>query len=136
MKFEFKDGLIWIPVFLEYEGKQIKIERCILDTGSSTTAIDIDFVDLNYQKPSFIRRLCGLGGGTQEVVCQKIDNLRIGKTELKEIEIEFGNIEEGFGIQGFIGNDVLRRFTFTINFINQDIDMILNEQYFEENKGM
>jgi hypothetical protein len=26
MKFEFKDGLIWIPVSLEYEGKQILID--------------------------------------------------------------------------------------------------------------
>ena len=53
MKFEFKNGLIWIPVFLEYEGKQISIEKCILDTGSATTAFDINFVDFNYHKPSF-----------------------------------------------------------------------------------
>ncbi len=127
MKFEFKDGLIWIPVSLEYEGKQITIERCILDTGSSTTAVDIDFVELNYQKPSFIRQLCGLGGGTQEVVCQKADSLTVGETKLKDIEIEFGDIEEGFGIHGFVGNDVLRRFTLTINFLNQNIDMIFNK---------
>ncbi len=75
MKFEFKNGLIWIPVVLNYEGAPVKIEKCILDTGSATTAVDIDFVDFNYQKPCFIRELCGLGGGTQEVVCQKVESL-------------------------------------------------------------
>lgn len=123
MKFEYRNGLIWIPVFLDYEGKQIQIEKCILDTGSATTAIDINFVEFNYHKPTFIRRLCGLGGGTQEVVCQQIDSLTIGKTQLKSIEIEFGDIEEGFGIQGFIGNDILSQFTVTINFIKQSIEM-------------
>jgi hypothetical protein len=127
MKFEFRDGLVWIPISLEYEGKQIQIEKCILDTGSATTAFDINFVDFNYQKSSFIRRLCGLGGGTQEVVCQEIDSMMIGKTELKHIEIEFGDIAEGFGIEGFIGNDILSRFTFTIDFQKQEIDMIFNE---------
>lgn len=127
MKFELKKGLIWIPILLNYEGKQIKIEKCILDTGSATTAIDIDFVDFNYQKPSLIRRLCGLGGGTQEVICQKADSLTIGNTELEDIEIEFGDIKEDFGIHGFLGNDILKQFTLTINFLNQEIDMMFNK---------
>lgn len=42
MNFEFKDGLIWISVDLIYEGKLVRVDNCILDTGSETTAIDID----------------------------------------------------------------------------------------------
>jgi len=61
MKFEYYKGLIWIAVSLEYEGKLIGIDKCIFDTGSATTAIDIDLVDFDYRKPSFIRRLCGFG---------------------------------------------------------------------------
>lgn len=125
MKFKFRGGLIWIPVSLVYEGKQIRIDECILDTGSATTAFDINFVEFNYQKISFIRRLRGLGGGKQEVVCQQIDSLTIGNTKLNNIDIEFGDVEEGFGIQGFVGNDVLSRFRFTIDFQKQDVDMIL-----------
>ena len=121
MIFEFKNGLIWISVTLEYEEKTFKIDQCILDTGSETTAIDIDCINFNYQKPSFIRRLYGLGGGLQEVICQRVSKIVIDDTELNDIEIEFGNLKSDFGINGFIGNDVLSRFTFTVNFINHDI---------------
>jgi len=127
MKFEFNNGLIWIPVNIQYEGKLIEIENCILDTGSATTALDIDLVDFNYRKPAFIRRLCGLGGGDQEVVCQTIDNLIIDSTELKDIGIEFGDIKSDFGINGFIGNDILSKFSFTVNFAKYVIDMTLEK---------
>ncbi len=40
MKFEWKHGLIWISCELEYEGKTIKADQCILDTGSASTALD------------------------------------------------------------------------------------------------
>ncbi len=125
MKFEYHKGLIWITVGVEYEGKLIGIDKCIFDTGSATTAIDIDLVDFNYHKPAFIRRLCGFGGGTQEVICQKTDRFLIDNRELKDIEIEFGDIRSGFGINGFIGNDILSRFAFSVNFFTQNIRMIL-----------
>ncbi len=48
MNFIFRNGLIWVAIGLEYEGIEIKIDNCILDTGSATTAIDIEMVDFNY----------------------------------------------------------------------------------------
>lgn len=124
MRFEFHQGLIWVPIKIVYEGKTVVIDRCILDTGSATTALDIDLVTFNYQKPAFIRRLCGLGGGTQEVICQIIDSFSIDSIALHQVEIEFGDISSHFGISGFIGNDILQRFCFTIDFLKQEIAMI------------
>jgi hypothetical protein len=40
MNFNFRNGLIWISIDIEYEGENINIDNCILDTGSATTAID------------------------------------------------------------------------------------------------
>jgi len=127
MKFRFDNGLIWISVGLEYEGRPVEIANCILDTGSATTAMDIDFVDFNYRKPAFIRRLCGLGGGIQEVACQITDKLVIDKTELRDVEIEFGDIISGLGINGFLGNDILSRFSFNVDFSKKKIDMTLQK---------
>jgi hypothetical protein len=124
MKFEFYRGLIWIPISIEYQGKAVRIENCIVDTGSATTAIDIDLIDFDYRKPSVIKRLCGIGGGSQEVICQKISKFLMDKEELNDVEIEFGDIKSDFGINGFIGNDILKRFVFTIDFSKQKIDMI------------
>ena len=55
MKFAFRQGLIWIPIEIIYEGQAVKIQDCILDTGSATTAIDIDLVAFDYRKPAIMR---------------------------------------------------------------------------------
>ncbi len=124
MIFQWKHGLIWITFELVYEGKGIKIDNCILDTGSATTAIDIDLIDFNYRKPATIKRLFGIGGGTHEVVAQKVDKIIIDEIELNDIEIEFGGIKSELGINGFIGNDILSLFTITIVYSKQEIELI------------
>ncbi len=70
MNFELKHGLIWITFELIYEGNSVVIDNCIVDTGSAATAIDIDLVNFNYGKSAIVKRLFGIGGGTQEVVSQ------------------------------------------------------------------
>ena len=107
---------------MEYEGKTVKVDNCILDTGSATTAVDIELVDFNYRKPATIKRLFGIGGGTQEVIAQKVDKIIIDRTEIEDIEIEFGDIRADLGINGFIGNDILSLFTITIDYSRQEID--------------
>ncbi len=121
MKFTYHQGLIWIPIEIVYEGKCFRIENCIVDTGSATTAIDIDLVPFNYKKPAVIRRLCGLGGGTQEVVSQTIDSFSLDAKKLQSVAIEFGDISPYFGIDGFIGNDILHQFTVELDFPNREL---------------
>jgi hypothetical protein len=124
MKFKFRHGLIWVATTLVYEGASVEIDNCILDTGSATTAIDIDLVAFNYRKPAIIRRLRGLGGGAQEVVCQRVDSLTLDGRELAPIDIEFGDIRPNMGINGFIGNDILSRFSLTIDFTEREVTLI------------
>ena len=123
MKFIFKDGLIWVSIELVYENKPYAINNFIIDTGSGTTAIDIDLVEFNYRKPALVKRLLGIGGGIQEVVSQAVDKLKVGQVELKKIEIEFGDLQEELGINGFIGNDILSRFTLTIDYAKEYLDL-------------
>ena len=121
MNFNFRNGLIWVSIDIEYEGEDIKINNCILDTGSATTAIDIDLVEFNYKKPSFVKRLVGIGGGTQEVVNQEVEKITIDQISLENVEIEFGDIQADLGINGFIGTDVLRHFDINIKFTTQEL---------------
>jgi len=121
MNFNFRNGLIWISIDIEYEGEDIKIDNCILDTGSATTAIDIDLVKFNYKKPSFVKRLVGIGGGTQEVINQEVNKITIDQISLENVEIEFGDIQTDLGINGFIGTDVLRHFDINIKFTTQEL---------------
>jgi hypothetical protein len=121
MIFRWYQGLIWLSFDIEYEGKKSRIDNCIVDTGSATTAIDIDLVKFNYRRPAEIKRLFGIGGGTQEVVSQTVDSITFGKTKLESIDIEFGDFHEDFGINGFIGNDILSLFTINIDYFNREI---------------
>ena len=127
MKFEWKQGLIWINVTIIYGGKNIIIPNCIIDTGSSSTMIDIDLVEFDYHKPAPTKRLFGIGTGKQEVLCQQVDKLIIDQFELEAVEIEFGAIKENLGINGFIGNDILSQFMLTINFKQKVIDFKLSK---------
>ena len=124
MNFELKQGLIWLTFELIYEGNGVIIDKCILDTGSAATAIDIDLVDFNYRKSAIVKRLFGIGGGTQEVVSQNVGKVIIGGKELNDIEIEFGDIQAELGINGFIGNDILSRFSILIDYQKQEIQFM------------
>ncbi|MFH1561803.1 MAG: hypothetical protein ABIF11_00075 [Nitrospirota bacterium] len=121
MNFELKHGLIWITFELIYEGNSVIIDKCILDTGSAATAIDIDLVDFNYRKPATVKRLFGIGGGTQEVISQNVGKVIIGGRELNDIEIEFGDIQAELGSNGFVGNDILSRFSILIDYQKREI---------------
>ncbi len=123
MTFTWKDDLIWAGVAVEYEGVTYTIDDCLVDTGSATTAIDIDCVAFNFQKPGVLTRLFGIGGGTQEVIAQTIDGITIDSQRIKDIDIEFGNLRSELGINGFVGNDILSRFTLTIEYATQHITL-------------
>ncbi|MCK5524219.1 MAG: hypothetical protein KAI83_13895 [Thiomargarita sp.] len=129
MKFERKQGLIWVPIEVIYEGKKIIIPDCIIDTGSSSTMIDIDLVEFDYRKPAIIKRLFGIGTGKQEVLSQEVDKIIIDQFELEAVQIEFGTIKETLGINGFIGNDILSQFIVMIDFNQQIISFKLNEEH-------
>lgn len=116
MIFKWDQGLIWISFEIEYEGSMSRIDNCILDTGSATTAIDIDLVDFNYRKHAEIKRLFGIGGGTQEVVSQTVECFTIDGNTLNGINIEFGDFQEELGINGFVGNDILSQFAVHIDY--------------------
>lgn len=124
MNVVFSQDLLWVPIEVVYEGTVLSIEDCIVDTGSATTAVDINLIPFNYRKPARIRRLRGVGGGTQEVVCQTIDRFSIGSRQLHSIDIEFGDISSNFGINGFIGNDILQHFFVAIDFQNRQINLL------------
>ncbi len=124
MNFEIKHGLIWISVELSYGGRCYIIDNCILDTGSATTAIDIECISFNYRNPSTIKRLFGIGGGVQEVITQNIEKINLGNIEVTNIEIEFGDLKEELGINGFIGNNILKSYRVVIDYPKKQLEIV------------
>lgn len=52
---------------------------------------------------------------------QKVKSLYLDDIEVRDVSIEFGNLKNNYGINGFIGTDVLSKFKVTFDFINQEI---------------
>ncbi len=127
MNFRWGHGLIWVNFEVEYAQKVYQIKDCIIDTGSATTAVHTDAVEFDLRRGGILKRLVGIGGGRQEVVTQMVDRFIIDKTEFNQIEIEFGNLQDEFGVNGFVGNDILKHFVVAIDYPRQQIDFTFVE---------
>jgi len=65
--------------------------------------------------------LFGIGGGEQEVVSQEVDYFKLDHEIFKNINIEFGDLAVDFGINGFVGTDLLSQFLLSIDFKKHEI---------------
>ncbi|MFH1728710.1 MAG: hypothetical protein ABIA04_09860 [Pseudomonadota bacterium] len=123
MEIKYKNGLIFISIEIIYNQKNHLIPNCILDTGSGGTAIDIDLIDFDYNKGGIFKHLTGIGG-SESVIEQKIDCLIIDNRKIENIKIEFGDIKNKFGINGFIGNNILEKFSFKMDYGNEILELV------------
>ena len=119
IQFELVDGLIVVPAFFYYRQSEI-VANCLVDTGSAGTAVDIDLVKLDYSRPSRIVEIAGIGGN-QEVVIQRIDNVDFCKRQVKNFEVQFGDIASKFGFNAIIGSDLLNALGVCIDYERKEI---------------
>jgi hypothetical protein len=126
MQFIEHDGLIFIPITLGYNSKNYQVTDCILDTGSAGTIIDVDLIPFNPKIPGILKRLHGIGGH-QDVVAQYVDFIQIENCWLENILVEFGDIQNSYGIKGILGTNLLRFMSLYLNFNQQEIEFFLNE---------
>ena len=121
MRFIEHDGLIFIPITLGYDYHVYQITDCILDSGSAGTVIDVDLIPFNPKIPGILRRLYGIGGH-QDVVAQHVDFIQIENCRLENIQIEFGDIQYAFGINGILGTNLLRFMKLHLDFNQLEIE--------------
>ena len=111
---EFLGGLLFVSVAIVHSSKETRI-RAIIDTGSAGSAIDINLLKPDFTRPAKFAEIVGVGG-SQPAVIQAVDSLEIGNLILRERQLEFADLENSFGIQGIIGNDLLDLCNATIDF--------------------
>ncbi len=124
MRFIENNGLIFIPITLGYDNNVCQISDCILDTGSAGTVIDTSLIPFNHKIPGVLKRLHGIGGH-QDVVSQYVDFIQIENCRLENIQIEFGDIENTFGINGILGTNLLRFMKLYLDFNQHMIEFCL-----------
>lgn len=68
------------------------LHNILLDTGSGSTIFKMDMVDnigITIEKEDTIKTISGVGG-IEFVYKKKVDNIRFGKLETKNFNIEIG----------------------------------------------
>lgn len=124
MKMEYRDGLIFTEVKVNFRGKTKIIENVVIDTGAAETIISPDavsdlgiYAELNDKVNSFY----GVGGSLHNFFSKNVDILGMDTFELKDVKLDFGIIDPGGEINGLIGLDLLIKVGAIIDLKNMNI---------------
>src|SRR4051812_14093867 len=111
MKIRLEGGLPFVTVSLSYRGRDLALDRILLDTGSGASVFSADEVSqlgIVPEPTDVLRRVVGVGG-TEFVFAKRIGRLVLGDLEAADFEIQVGAMDYGFPIQGIVGMDFLLR---------------------------
>ncbi len=109
MKLIIENGLPFLTIEIAYKGKATQIPNVLVDTGSSTTILSADKLDLINITPlpdDVLHHIVGVGG-SELVYTKQVDYLKIGETNINNFLIEVGGMDYGFNIDGILGMDYL-----------------------------
>lgn len=109
MKLQYMDNLLHAELELIYQSKKTLINHVIVDTGAARTLISADAVfDMGIFATPVDELVIMSGIGGDDFAFRKgVDGLSLGTFDVKNIPIDFGHLDEGFGINGIIGLDIL-----------------------------
>ncbi|WP_352419478.1 retropepsin-like aspartic protease [Proteiniborus sp.] len=109
MNITIKDGLPFIEVELIHEGKIIKLENVLLDTGSASTIISTDIaldLGLGPSPEDELFRIRGVGG-SEYVYEKSIEKIKLETAVVSNLKIDIGAMNYGFDIDAILGMNFL-----------------------------
>ena len=122
MKFQFQEGLIYVPLIIHYNKSVVEFDA-VIDTGSAGTAVDINLVKLDLSRKTRIADIIGIGG-CQQVAIQEVERVLIGDKSVVNFPIEFADIKGTFGEEAFIGSNLLKRLNAVIDYSTEELRFI------------
>ena len=111
MKIRLEGRLPFVTVSLSHRGRDLSLDRVLLDTGSGASVFSADEVSalgLFPEPADRLRRVVGVGGA-EFAFSKSIGRLALGNLEVSDFEIQIGAMDYGFPIQGLVGMDFLLR---------------------------
>lgn len=123
MKIKYKNGLLFIDLEINHNGKSELVKDVVIDTGASHTIISPDAVielDVSASPDDKFITMYGIGG-EHYAYRKNIDSISICNRTINNIEIDFGIIDDNGLINGLIGLDVLINLGVSINLQNFDL---------------
>ncbi|RED66134.1 retropepsin-like aspartic protease [Cohnella lupini] len=122
MQIEFRDGLLFTEVTIQYQGQSKLIKNVVIDTGASHSLISqdaVDDIDIRATKDDHFITSFGIGG-EEHAFIKKIDSIEIGDFVVKDLEIDFTSFKY-HNINGLLGLDILLEGKFNIDLFNLEL---------------
>ena len=121
ISFQLEGGLLYIPISVQHYTQNISL-NAIIDTGSAGTAVDINNIRPDFSRDARLAEIVGVGG-QQPAVIQNVDQVALGNITFKDFPIEFADLENTFGIEAIVGNDLLKLSNVNIDFPTHSLSL-------------
>lgn len=124
MQLLLRDNIPFVSIVVIYKDTSIEIPSVLVDTGSATTILSADLVQIIQITPSPEDSLYTIRcvGGSEVVFSRKVDYLKLGEYFINDFEIEIGGMDYGFEINGILGMDFLVQAGTIINLRDMKIE--------------
>lgn len=102
-------GLLYSSASLNYEGRALNLDAVIIDTGSASCIFKyskLEKIGVFLEQNDRIGRIGGIGG-VELVFRKRLDSITVGEIVLENFQVDVGDMDYGFEIDGIIGLDFL-----------------------------
>ncbi|KHL95886.1 hypothetical protein QW71_09770 [Paenibacillus sp. IHB B 3415] len=110
-------GLPFVSMTVVFRGRELKLEKVLLDTGSASTLLNADIVQEIGMVPEgndVVDLIRGVGG-VEYVYTKYLDSIIVDKAILNDFQVEIGNMDYGMEIDGILGFNFLKQAGAVIN---------------------
>lgn len=132
IKFELSEDLLFVQGKVQQLSQHASVSF-IIDTAAGGSAVDVNLITPDYSRHSRFAEISGVGGG-ESVLIQKVDLIQLGSIHLQDIELQFGDLENSFGVQGIIGNNILARYRANIDYTSSRLSLAM-PGFIESDRG-
>jgi predicted aspartyl protease len=110
MNIELIDGLPFISVTVSFRDQEITLSNVLVDTGSAGTIFKAELLRNIGIFPEANDYTCAIRGigGSEVVFFKTVNSIKIEDIRLDHFEIEVGEMNYGFPIDGILGFDFLQ----------------------------
>ena len=127
MDIEFRNGLLFTSIEITFNGMTKSVGNIVIDTGAAETLISPDIVEevgIIATLTDSISSFYGVGGSLHNFFSKKVDKIRLGKNDVRNVKLDFSVIDPAGGINGLLGLDLLmemgaiidlKKLTITVN---------------------
>lgn len=104
-------GLPFVNITVVFRGRELKLEKVLLDTGSASTLLNADIVREIGMVPEgndIVDMIRGVGG-VEYVYTKYLDSIIVDEAILNDFQVEIGNMDYGIEMDGILGFNFLKQ---------------------------